>query len=85
MPTQKAKEKREKISVKAEKPTIQLLLATFYEAPKEEKNLPRFDMIDASEVREDDENYKNPIDHLFDALERKDPIHFALSNIENIN
>ena len=35
-------------------------------------------MIDASEVREDDENYKNPIDHLFDALEKKDPHHFAV-------
>lgn len=35
-------------------------------------------MIDASEVREDDENYKNPIDHLFDALERKDSTHFAV-------
>ena len=35
------------------------------------------DMIDASEVREDDENYKNPIDRLFEALEKKEPRHFA--------
>ena len=35
-------------------------------------------MIDASEVREDDENYKNPIDRLFEALEKKEPRHFAV-------
>ena len=34
-------------------------------------------MIDASEVREDDENYKNPIDRLFEELEKKEPRHFA--------
>ena len=51
----------------------------FYEAPKEEKNFATLlDMIDASEVREDDENYKNAIDHLFDALEKKDSNHFAV-------
>jgi len=33
----------------------------------EEKNFATLlDMIDASEVREDDENYKNPIDRLFE-------------------
>ena len=35
-------------------------------------------MIDASEVREDDETYMNPIDRLFEALEKKDPSHFAV-------
>lgn len=66
--------------VKAEKLYYTALIGyIFYEAPKEEKNLTTLlDMIDASEVREDDENYKNPIDHLFDALERKDPTHFAV-------
>ncbi len=66
--------------VKAEKLYYTALIGyIFYEAPKEEKNFATLlDMIDASEVREDDENYKNPIDHLFDALERKDPIHFAV-------
>lgn len=35
-------------------------------------------MIDASEVREDDETYMNPIDRLFEALEKKEPTHFAV-------
>lgn len=66
--------------VKAEKLYYTALIGyIFYEAPKEEKNFATLlDMIDASEVREDDENYKNPIDHLFDALEKKDPTHFAV-------
>ena len=36
------------------------------------------DMIDASEAREDDENFKNAVDLLFDELEEKDPNHFAV-------
>lgn len=66
--------------VKAEKLYYTALIGyIFYEAPKEEKNFATLlDMIDASEAREDDENYKNPIDHLFDALEKKDPHHFAV-------
>ena len=35
-------------------------------------------MIDASEVREDDESYMNPIDRLFEALEKRAPTHFAV-------
>ena len=66
--------------VKAEKLYYTALIAyIYYEAPKEEKNFATLlDMIDASEVREDDENYKNPIDRLFEALERKEPRHFAV-------
>lgn len=33
---------------------------------------------DFMEVREDDESFKNAVDLLFDALEQKDPDHFAL-------
>lgn len=36
------------------------------------------DLIDASEAREDDENFKNAVDLLFDELEEKDPNHFAV-------
>ena len=51
----------------------------FYEAPREEKNFATLlDMIDASEVREDDETYMNPIDKLFEALEKKEPTHFLV-------
>lgn len=35
-------------------------------------------MINAMEVREGDDNFKNPVDLLFDALEEKDSDHFAV-------
>ena len=66
--------------VKAEKLYYTALIGyIFYEAPREEKNFATLlDMIDASEVREDDETYMNPIDRLFEALEKKEPTHFAV-------
>ncbi|WP_343013596.1 VirD4-like conjugal transfer protein, CD1115 family [Gemella morbillorum] len=66
--------------VKAEKLYYTALIGyIFYEAPREEKNFATLlDMIDASEVREDDETYMNPIDRLFEALEQKEPTHFAV-------
>ena len=35
-------------------------------------------MINASETKEEDEDYKNPVDRLFDELKEKDPEHFAV-------
>ncbi len=35
-------------------------------------------MINASEAREDDEDFKNPVDLMFERLEEKDPEHFAV-------
>ena len=66
--------------VKAEKLYYTALIGyIFYEAPREEKNFATLlDIIDASEVREDDETYMNPIDRLFEALEKKEPTHFAV-------
>ena len=66
--------------VKAEKLYYTALIGyIFYEAPREEKNFATLlDMIDASEVREDDETYMNPIDRLFEVLEKKEPTHFAV-------
>ena len=66
--------------VKAEKLYYTALIGyIYYEAPREEKNFKTLlDMIDASEVREDDESYMNPIDRLFEALEKKRPTHFAV-------
>ncbi|HEN6111841.1 TPA: type IV secretory system conjugative DNA transfer family protein [Streptococcus agalactiae] len=66
--------------VKAEKLYYTALIGyIFYEAPREEKNFATLlDMIDTSEVREDDETYMNPIDRLFEALEKKEPTHFAV-------
>ena len=51
----------------------------YYEAPEEEKNfITLLDLINASEVREDDENYKSPVDMLFDRLAEREPEHFAV-------
>lgn len=50
-----------------------------YEADEESQNFEALiDMINASETREDDENFKNAIDLAFDALEARDPEHFAV-------
>ena len=51
----------------------------YYEAPSNEQNFSTLvEMINSMEVREDDETFKNAVDLLFDALEQKDPDHFAL-------
>ena len=56
--------------VKAEKLYYTALIAyIWYEAPEEEQNFAMLiDMIDASEAREDDENFKNAVDLLFEEL-----------------
>ena len=57
----------------------------YYEAPKNEQNFSTLvEMINAMEVREDDESFKNAVDLLFDALEQKDPDHFALRQYKKI-
>ncbi len=51
----------------------------WYEAPKEEQNIPTLlEILEADEVREDDENYKNAVDMLFEELEQKNKKHFAV-------
>ena len=51
----------------------------WYEAPEAEKNFTTLlDMINASEAREDDEDFQNPVDLMFERLEAKDPDHFAV-------
>ena len=50
-----------------------------YEAPEEEQNFATLiELLNASEVREDDEDYQNPVDLMFEALEKKNPRHFAV-------
>ena len=50
-----------------------------YEAPVEEQNFSTLlEFINASEVREDDEEYENPVDLMFKELEKKKPNHFAV-------
>ena len=66
--------------VKAEKLYYCALIGyIWYEGREEEKNFNTLlEMINASEAREDDENFKNPVDLMFDELEQKDPNHFAV-------
>ena len=35
-------------------------------------------MLNASEVREDDENFRNAVDLMFEQLESRNPEHFAV-------
>ena len=50
-----------------------------YEAPVEEQNFSTLiEFINAMEVREDDEEFKNPVDLMFDELEARAPHHFAV-------
>ena len=50
-----------------------------YEAPVEEQNFSTLiEFINAMEVREDDEEFKNPVDLMFDELESRNPSHFAV-------
>lgn len=51
----------------------------WYEAPAEEMNfITLLELINASEAREDDEEYQSPVDLLFADLEERDPDHFAV-------
>ncbi len=65
---------------KAEALYYQALIAyIWYEAPEEEKNINTLlEMLNASETREEDENFKNAVDMMFDRLEERDPDHFAV-------
>ena len=50
-----------------------------YEAPVEEQNFSTLiEFLNAMEVREDDEEFQNPVDLMFEALEKKNPNHFAV-------
>ena len=50
-----------------------------YEAPMEEQNFSTLiEFLNAMEVREDDEDFQNPVDLMFEALEKKTPHHFAV-------
>ena len=66
--------------VKAERLYYTALIGyLYYEAPREEQNFETLlAFIDASEVREEDENFKNAVDYIFDALEEEKPNHFAV-------
>lgn len=56
-----------------------LIAYIHYEAPTEEQNFSTLlEMLNSMEVREEDENFKNAVDMLFDELEAVEPDHFAV-------
>lgn len=56
-----------------------LMLYLLHEAPPEEQTMEMIlTMIEYGAVKEDDEDYKSPLDLLFEALEEDDPNHIAL-------
>ena len=55
----------------------------YFETGEEEQNMNSLvEMINAMEVREEDETYKNAVDYLFDELAEKEPMHFAVRQYE---
>ncbi len=66
--------------VKAERLLYSALIGyIWYEAPEEEQNFSTLlEFINASETREEDEEFKNAVDELFEELEADNPEHFAV-------
>ena len=66
--------------VKAERLYYSALIGyIWYEAEPEERNfITLLDLINASEAREDDEEFQSPVDRLFIKLEKAHPDHFAV-------
>ena len=66
--------------VKAERLLYSALIGyIWYEAPADEMNfITLLELINASEAREDDEEYQSPVDLLFADLEEREPDHFAV-------
>lgn len=73
-------QKGEDFWVKAERLLYQAYLSLIVSKfPKEEQHLGTLvDLISYSTVKEDDEDYKNPLDYLFEELEKEDSTHFAV-------
>ena len=65
---------------KAEKLLLTSLIAYIhYEAPEEEQNFATLlEFLNVMEVREDDEEYQNPVDIMFEKLGEQQPNHFAV-------
>ena len=65
---------------KAEKLLLTALIAYIhYEAPEEEQNFATLlEFLNVMEVREDDEEYQNPVDQMFEKLGEQQPNHFAV-------
>ena len=70
----------EDLWIKAERLLYSALIGyIWYEAPEEEQNFSTLlEFINASETREEDEEFKNAVDELFEELEAENPEHFAV-------
>ena len=65
--------------IRSEKDILKLVNTIIVNTKGEEQNFSMLiDLVDASEAREDDENFKNAVDLLFEELEQKNPNHFAV-------
>ena len=63
---------------------LALVFYLHYEAPEDEQNFPMvMEMIRAGEIREDNDEYRSPLDELFDRLEMQTPDHIALKYYRN--
>lgn len=69
---------------KAENALLQALFSyVFYEGIEEEKNINTvMDLLRLSDVKEDDEDFKSPLDILFDELKKENPNHFAVKQYD---
>ena len=69
---------------KAENALLQALVPyVFYEGTEEEKNINTvMDLLRLSDVKEDDEDFKSPLDILFDELKQEKPNHFAVKQYD---
>ena len=69
---------------KAENALLQALFSyVFYEGTEEEKNINTvMELLRLSEVKEDDEDFKSPLDILFDELKKENPNHFAVKQYD---
>ena len=69
---------------KAENALLQALFSyVFYEGTEEEKNINTvMDLLRLSDVKEDDEDFKSPLDILFDELKQEKPNHFAVKQYD---
>ena len=63
---------------------LALVFYLHYEAPVEEQNFPMvMEMIRAGEVKEENEDFRSPLDYLFERLENRNPEHIAVKYYKN--
>ena len=62
-----------------------LIAYIHYEAPEEEQNFATLlEFLNVMEVREDDEEFQNPVDQMFEKLGERQPNHFAVRQVPSL-